>query len=70
MSEDTSLPFPDSLPDFQRLFPNDTACATYLERMPWRDGLLCPKCSERGDPYRLAKRRRCSSYASASATCR
>lgn len=56
MSEDTSLPFPESLPDFQRLFPNDTACATYLERMRWRDGFLCPKCSERGDPYRFAKR--------------
>lgn len=55
MSED-SLPFPKSLPDFQRLFPNDAACATYLERMRWRDGFLCPKCGERGEPYRFAKR--------------
>jgi len=26
------LPFPTSLPDFQRLFPDDAACATYLEK--------------------------------------
>jgi hypothetical protein len=25
------LPFPSSLPEFQRLFPNDAACAAYLE---------------------------------------
>ena len=25
-----NLPFPGSLPEFQRLFPNDAACATYL----------------------------------------
>jgi hypothetical protein len=26
------LPFPESLPEFQRLFPDDTACAAYLEK--------------------------------------
>lgn len=30
-----SLPFPKSLRDFQRLFPDDAACATYLERIRW-----------------------------------
>ncbi len=25
------LPFPHSLPEFQRLFPDDAACAAYLE---------------------------------------
>ncbi|MAB12711.1 MAG: IS1595 family transposase, partial [Parvibaculum sp.] len=25
------LPFPQSLPEFQRIFPDDTACAAYLE---------------------------------------
>ncbi|MDE2105547.1 MAG: hypothetical protein KGL39_50440 [Patescibacteria group bacterium] len=25
------LPFPKSLPQFQRLFPDDAACATYRE---------------------------------------
>jgi flavin reductase (DIM6/NTAB) family NADH-FMN oxidoreductase RutF len=26
------LPFPESLPGFQRLFPDDAACAAYLEK--------------------------------------
>ena len=26
------LPFPHSLPEFQRLFPDDAACAAYLEK--------------------------------------
>ena len=32
------LPFPQSLPEFQRLFPDDRACAAYLERARWGDG--------------------------------
>ena len=29
------LSFPRSLPEFQRLFPDDTACAAYLEKARW-----------------------------------
>src|ERR1700694_5582609 len=35
------LPFPGSLPEFQRLFPDDTAFAAYLEAIRWRDGVGC-----------------------------
>ena len=35
------LPFPGSLPEFQRLFPDDLACAAYLEAIRWRDGFVC-----------------------------
>jgi hypothetical protein len=28
----SKLPFPTSLPDFMRLFPDDVACAAYLEK--------------------------------------
>ena len=35
------LPFPHSLPEFQRLFPDDAACATYLEKARWGDEDLC-----------------------------
>ena len=31
------LPFPHSLPEFQRLFPDDAACAAYLEKARWGD---------------------------------
>jgi len=56
MSEDTALPFPKSLPEFQRLFPDDAACAAYVERLRWRDGFACPKCGERGEPFRDRQR--------------
>ena len=29
------LAFPKSLPEFQQLFPNDAACASYLEKARW-----------------------------------
>lgn len=50
------LPFPRSLPEFQRLFPDDAACATYLENIRWRTGFVCPKCSDKQEPYRFANR--------------
>src|SRR6266852_574245 len=50
------LPFPGSLPEFQHLFPDDTACAAYLEAIRWRDGFVCGWCGEPGEPYRFANR--------------
>src|SRR5438093_9285146 len=50
------LPFPGSLPEFQRLFPDDAACAAYLEAIRWRDGFVCGWCGEAGEPYRFANR--------------
>jgi transposase-like protein len=50
------LPFPGSLPEFQKLFPDDTACGAYLEAIRWRDGFRCVWCNERGEPYRFANR--------------
>lgn len=50
------LAFPRSLPDFQRLFPNEAACASYLERARWGNGFVCPRCSTSGEPYRIATR--------------
>ena len=34
----STLPFPTSLPEFQRLFPDDAACASYLEKIRWEHG--------------------------------
>ena len=34
------LAFPRSLPEFQQRFPDDAACATYLERTRWPDGFV------------------------------
>ena len=54
--------FPRSLPEFVRMFPDDSACGLYLEQVRWPDGFVCPSCGERGEAIRFAAsptRRRC-----------
>jgi len=47
------LPFPRSLPEFQRLFPDEAACIMYLERARWMDGFICPHCGLTEEPIRF-----------------
>jgi hypothetical protein len=49
--------FPTTLPEFRRLFPDDRACATYLERLRWPVQFGCGRCGVVGEPYRFASRR-------------
>lgn len=48
--------FPDTLLDFQRMFPDEAACAAYLEELRWPEGFACPSCGRKGEPFRFAKR--------------
>ena len=51
-----------SLPDFQRIFPNDEACIAYLFASHFPHGFICPTCGDTQEPYRFAARpttRRC-----------
>ena len=50
------LPFPRALPQFQKLFPDDAACARWLEGAKWPKGFQCPHCHEKGEPVRLDSR--------------
>ena len=50
------LPFPQSLPDFQRIFPDDAACAAYLEKARWRGGFSCLWCGVVDEPFRFEAR--------------
>jgi transposase-like protein len=54
--ERDDLPFPRSLPEFQRLFPDEAACAAYLERARWDTGFVCDHCGSPGEPYRFTNR--------------
>jgi predicted RNA-binding Zn-ribbon protein involved in translation (DUF1610 family) len=56
MPLDAALPFPQSLPEFQQLFPTDAACAAYLEKVRWESGFVCPSCGVVGEPFRFEKR--------------
>jgi hypothetical protein len=51
-----SVSFPRSMPEFVRMFPDDSACGKYLESIRWPDGFTCGKCGERGEPFRFAAR--------------
>ena len=47
---------PAIAPEFQRLFPDDAACAAYLEKARWSGGFVCPHCQAAGEPFRFANR--------------
>jgi len=49
-------PFPTTLLDFQRMFPDERACGNYLERVRWPDGFVCPWCGAVGEAYRFENR--------------
>lgn len=54
--ERTELTFPSSIRDFQKLFPDDAACAAYLEKAQWPNGFICRHCSHNNEPFRLTTR--------------
>lgn len=54
--ERDDLPFPQSLPEFQQLFPDEAACAAYLERARWGSAFVCSACGGIAAPYRFANR--------------
>ena len=39
--------YPGTWPQFQRWFPDDEACATYLAKLRWPEGFTCPACGGR-----------------------
>lgn len=46
--------YPMTLLDFQRMFPNETACLRYLENIRWPGGFTCGKCANIAEPFRLS----------------
>ena len=49
---------PQTLLEFQRMFPDERACAFYLEEVRWRAGFSCPACGVRDEAQRMATRPR------------
>ncbi len=52
----STVRFPSSLVDFHRQFPDDEACAAFLEKLRWPKGFVCPRCGRRSEPMRLCQR--------------
>ena len=42
------MDFPKSLPEFERRFPDEAACAAWLLEHRWRRGFRCPRCGHDG----------------------
>jgi len=57
------IPFPKTVFEFARWFPDDKACTDYLYQSRWPESFVCPKCGSTEDPYMLDKYKRieCSS---------
>lgn len=49
--------FPSTYREFVLKFPNDQACAAYLEQLRWPDGFCCPICQSTGVPWRQTRGR-------------
>jgi hypothetical protein len=47
--------FPKSLPDFERRFPDEAACAEWLLERRWGRGFACPGCGH-GRSWRLGRK--------------
>lgn len=47
---------PRSLLDFQQMFPDEAACAAYMEQVRWPEGFVCVACGAARAPQRLASR--------------
>ena len=57
--ESESFPeYPLNILDFQRMFPDEGACLTYLEKLRWPKGFACENCSIVGEPFRITSRPR------------
>lgn len=48
--------FPRSLPEFQKLFPDESACIAYLIETRWPEGFQCPRCGSHEEPYSFENR--------------
>jgi transposase-like protein len=49
--------FPRTYREFVEMFPDDEACAAYLEQLRWPDGFVCPACRMTTIPWRQTRGR-------------
>ena len=49
--------YPRMYREFVEVFPDDEACAAYLERLRWPHGFVCPACGVVSEPWRQSRGR-------------
>lgn len=54
--------YPNTFREFVTRFPDNAACAAYLEEICWPDGFICPNCKVKANPWHESRGRiACSS---------
>ena len=53
----TEFTLPDTYREFVEMFPDDAACATFLEQLRWPEGFVCPSCKLSSTPWRESRDR-------------
>ncbi|HEX7441785.1 MAG TPA: IS1595 family transposase [Caldimonas sp.] len=49
--------YPRNWSEFLDWFGSEEACLSYLERLRWPQGFVCPRCTVAGQPYRSSRAR-------------
>lgn len=49
--------YPRTWSEFLDWFGSEEACLSYLERLRWPQGFVCPSCGAAGEPYRSSRAR-------------
>jgi transposase-like protein len=49
--------YPHTYREFVEMFPDEAACAAYLERLRWAGGFVCPTCQRAAEPWRQTRGR-------------
>lgn len=49
--------YPRTYREFVKMFPDDTSCAYYLEKLRWPNGFFCPVCQTTTVPWRQTRGR-------------
>ncbi len=49
---EAGVDFPRTRSELEGMFPNETACRSYLERLRWPRGFACGNCDNTGTPWR------------------
>ncbi len=51
------LDYPNTYRGFIEMFPDDNACATFLAKLHWPEGFICPACKKSSTPWNESRGR-------------
>ena len=49
--------YPNTYREFVKMFPDDATCATFLARLRWPEGFVCPACKITTTPWKESRGR-------------